>query len=52
MSNVNKIKQARKIAYNIFEGTGKIEDYKTYKNLDNLVKQYEMENQINNQPGM
>ena len=38
MSDIKKMKVARKLAYNIFEKTGKIEDYKTYKNVDDLVK--------------
>ena len=37
------LKKAEKIAYNIFEKTGKIEDYKTYKNINSMVKSYEKE---------
>ncbi|MBQ4541812.1 MAG: hypothetical protein IJA23_03050 [Clostridia bacterium] len=47
MSDMKRIKIARKLAYNVFEKTGKIEDYKTYKNIDNLVKSYEKENEFN-----
>lgn len=43
MSDIRKIKTARRLAYNVFEKSGKLEDYKTYKNLDNLVKTYEKE---------
>lgn len=43
MSKINDLKKARKIAYKIFEGTAKIEDYKTYKNIDEMVKSYEKE---------
>ena len=43
MSDIKKMKFARKLAYNIFEKTGKIEDYKTYKNVDDLVKNFEKE---------
>lgn len=46
MSDIKNIKKARKLAYNIFEKTGKIEDYKTYKNVDELVNSYEKENEF------
>ena len=46
MSDIKKVKLARKIAYNVFEKTCKIEDYKTYKNLDDMVKNYEKENEM------
>ncbi len=47
MSDIKKVKVARKLAYNIFEKTGKIEDYKTYKNIDGIVKSYEKEYDAN-----
>ena len=46
LSDVKSLKVARKLAYNVFEKTAKIEDYKTYKNIDNLVKSYEKENEF------
>ncbi len=48
MSDIRDIKTARRYAYNVFEQTGKIEDYKTYKNLDNLIKEREKENETHN----
>ncbi len=46
MSDIKNVKIARKLAYNVFEKTGKLEDYKTYKNIDDLVKSYEKENEF------
>lgn len=46
MSDIKKIKQARKLAYNVFEKTGNIFDYGKYKSLDEMVKQYEKENEF------
>ena len=43
MSKIDNLKTAKKIAYKIFEETAKIEDYKTYRNIDDMIKTYEKE---------